>query len=63
MIDALAEAIERVISNHSVVRHLVDNGWLHLWRFVADGSFTRYARGGWQAVTSSRALSLSDETG
>jgi uncharacterized protein len=51
VIDAPAAAIERVIANHTVVRHLVDNGWLHLWRFVADGSFTRYARGSWQAVT------------
>lgn len=50
VIDAPAEAIERVIANHAGVLQLVDNDWLHLWRFTADGSFMRYARGHWHAV-------------
>jgi uncharacterized protein YbcC (UPF0753/DUF2309 family) len=50
VIDAPAEAIERVMARHAVVRQLVDHGWLHLWRFAADGGFLRYARGGWQPV-------------
>ena len=50
VIDAPAEAIECVIANHAVVRQLLDNDWLHLWRFTAAGGFMRYARGLWQAV-------------
>jgi uncharacterized protein YbcC (UPF0753/DUF2309 family) len=50
VIDASAQAIERVIADHAVVRQLIDNDWLHLWRFVADRSFMHYARGTWQAV-------------
>ncbi|WP_257878198.1 YbcC family protein [Ralstonia pickettii] len=37
LIDAPGEAIERVIEKHEIVRHLVSNGWLHLWRFGHDG--------------------------
>jgi len=50
VIDAPAEAIERVIARHAVVRQLLDNGWLHLWRFVDDGGFKRYSHGQWQPV-------------
>ena len=50
VIDAPAAAIERVISNHSVVRQLVENGWVHLWRFAEERGFLRYARGSWIAV-------------
>ena len=50
VIDAPAAAIERVIAGHAVVRRLLDNDWLHLWRFADDGGFARYARGRWQAV-------------
>lgn len=50
VIDAPAEAIERVIAKHAAVRQLVDNDWLQLWRFAEAGGFMRYARGRWQAV-------------
>jgi len=50
VIDAQAEAIERVIARHAVVRQLVDNDWLQLWRFGEAGGFMRYTRGRWQAV-------------
>jgi uncharacterized protein YbcC (UPF0753/DUF2309 family) len=50
LIDAPAEAIERVIGRHPVVRQLLDNDWLHLWRFADGGGFMRYTRGRWQAV-------------
>lgn len=50
VIDAAADAIERVIGRHEVVRRLVDNGWLHLWRFTANGGVARYERGVWRAV-------------
>lgn len=50
VIDAPAAAIERVIAKHAVVRQLLDNDWLHLWRFADDGRFMRRRRGRWQPV-------------
>lgn len=50
VIDASADAIEQVIGRHEVVRRLVDNGWLHLWRFAESGGLHRYERGVWRAV-------------
>ena len=50
MIDAPTEAIQRVIANHALVRRLLDNGWLHLWRFTGGGGFMRYAGGCWETV-------------
>jgi uncharacterized protein len=49
IIDAPQEAIETVIRKHAVVKQLLDNGWLHLWRFEAAG-FMRYVQGDWAAV-------------
>jgi uncharacterized protein YbcC (UPF0753/DUF2309 family) len=49
VIDAPAAAIERVIARHAAVQQLVDNGWLHLWRF-GDPGFERYRAGGWQPL-------------
>ncbi|MFO1313901.1 MAG: DUF2309 domain-containing protein [Burkholderiales bacterium] len=48
-IDAAQEAIDAVLRKHPVVRQLVDNGWLHLWRFDRSG-FSRYSRAGWSPV-------------
>ncbi len=43
LIDAPATAIEAVIGKHARIRELVDNEWLHLYRFTADdGIFERY---------------------
>ncbi|WP_018411601.1 YbcC family protein [Methyloversatilis thermotolerans] len=50
VIDAPAAAIERVIAQHEVVRRLVDNGWLHLWRFDQE-RLQRYRSGQWQALS------------
>ena len=50
VVDAPAEAIQRVISRHAVVRQLLDNDWLHLWRFADGGGFVRYSRGRWLTV-------------
>jgi uncharacterized protein YbcC (UPF0753/DUF2309 family) len=50
IIDAPAAAIERVIGRHTVVQQLIDNGWLHLWRF-SDAGLERYRAGSWQAVS------------
>ena len=46
VIDAPRAAIDRVIGQHEVLQQLLDNGWLHLWRF--EGAQTeRYASGDW----------------
>ncbi|MGG6098476.1 YbcC family protein [Pantoea allii] len=49
VIDAPQTAIEAVIAKHEVIRQLLDNGWLHLWRFEASG-LLRYEHGRWLAV-------------
>ncbi|WP_426209619.1 YbcC family protein [Massilia sp. TWP1-3-3] len=49
IIDAPQAAIEAVIREHAVVKHLLENGWLHLWRFEHAG-FVRYVHGNWPAV-------------
>lgn len=49
-IDAPAPAIERVMSLHAAVQQLVDNEWLHLWRWAEDGRLVRYTRGQWHAL-------------
>lgn len=46
IIDAEKESIAAVIAKHTVVQQLLDNDWLHLWRFESAG-FERYARGQW----------------
>ncbi|HRP25989.1 hypothetical protein [Thauera sp.] len=48
------DAIERVIDRHRVVRRLIDNGWLHLWRFEGP-ALRQYAGGGWQPVACGQA--------
>ncbi len=49
VIDAPEAAIERVIAAHAVVRQLLENGWLHLWRFGEAGLLERGEQG-WRAV-------------
>ena len=48
-IDAPRAAIEAVMAKHAVVAQLVDNGWVHLWRFSATG-FDRYHDGSWSPL-------------
>lgn len=48
VIDASRFSIDRVLGEHQMVKHLVDNHWLHLWRFAHSG-FERYERGEWVA--------------
>lgn len=50
VIDAPAKAIEGIIGRHAPVRQLLDNGWLHLWRFAEEGGFVRYDQGRWVPV-------------
>jgi uncharacterized protein len=49
IIDAPADAIASVIEKHSIVQQLVDNHWLHLWRFEG-AALQRYAEGVWLPV-------------
>lgn len=49
LIDAPQAAIDTVIAKHPTLQHLLNHGWLHLWRFEADG-FSRYAQGGWEEL-------------
>ncbi len=49
IIDAPQATIDAVIGKHAVIRHLLENDWLHLWRFDKTG-FARYARGVWREV-------------
>ncbi|TNF60426.1 MAG: DUF2309 domain-containing protein [Burkholderiales bacterium] len=49
VVDAPQHAIDAIIGKHAVVRQLLDNGWLHLWRF-ADAGLARYARGQWMPL-------------
>ncbi len=49
VIDASQTSIEAVINKHPVVRQLLDNAWLHLWRFDSAG-FERYEYGTWTPV-------------
>jgi uncharacterized protein YbcC (UPF0753/DUF2309 family) len=49
IIDAPQRAIETVMRKHAVVRQLVENGWLHLWRFD-QSQLLYYASGNWLPV-------------
>lgn len=49
IIDAPQAAIDRVIAKHEVLQQLLNNNWLHLWRFAPE-QMERYAAGEWTAV-------------
>ena len=49
VVDAPQKAIEAVIRKHVVIKQLLDNGWLHLWRFDHAG-LVQYKLGDWRAV-------------
>jgi uncharacterized protein YbcC (UPF0753/DUF2309 family) len=51
-IEAPQAMIETVIANHAIVRQLVENGWLHLFRIDPEsGAVSRRAGDRWQAWT------------
>ncbi|MDE2349656.1 MAG: DUF2309 domain-containing protein [Gammaproteobacteria bacterium] len=50
-IDAPRDRIDRIIAAHSTVRNLIDNRWLHLFRF-ADSRFEHRRDGAWLAAHS-----------
>ena len=48
-IEAPEDALNTVIASQEGVRHLVDNGWVHLFRFDDDGQIQRYCGAlGWE---------------
>ncbi|WP_416142422.1 YbcC family protein [Hydrogenophaga sp.] len=49
VIDAPRAAIDRVIAKHEMLQQLLNNGWLHLWRF-GPAQPERYAAGEWLAM-------------
>lgn len=49
VIDAPANMIQAVIQQHVIVQQLINNGWLHLWRFAPCG-FERHESGQWIPV-------------
>jgi uncharacterized protein len=50
-IQAPQEPIDRIVQTHTTVRHLLDHGWLHLFRLDDDAGAWRYIRGGpWDAL-------------
>lgn len=51
-IAAPEDALNGVITKHAGVRHLVDNGWVHLFRLADDGRVIRRYVGGlqWEAA-------------
>ncbi len=53
-IEAPQEAIEDVMAGNEMVRHLVVNEWLHLFRIADDGQvLRRLTEGGWQTAPGS----------
>ena len=52
-IQAPQAAIDNTIASSTTVRHLIDNGWLHLFRLGDEAGVWRYRPGGgWRAETS-----------
>lgn len=51
-IEAPADAIDDIISRHDMVRQLVDNNWLHIFRIDEDGnSHRRLAHASWKRLS------------
>jgi hypothetical protein len=52
MIEAPIDAMNEIIGKHEMVRHLLDNGWLHLFQIDGDGRIAKKYAGGldWQAL-------------
>ncbi len=46
VIDAPQATIDAIVARHATVRHLVDHGWLHLWR-LEGARLWRHAPDGW----------------
>lgn len=49
VIDAPAQRIEQVMQRHAIVRDLVTNGWIHLWRWDGE-ALLAWRDGGWVSL-------------
>jgi uncharacterized protein YbcC (UPF0753/DUF2309 family) len=48
VIEAPSMEIDKVIAKHQLVRELIDNQWIHLYRIGEDGSvYRRISEGNW----------------
>jgi hypothetical protein len=56
MIEAPTEAMNGIIEKHEMVRHLLDNGWLHLYAIDDEGRLAQKYDGGlqWKPVKTRR---------
>lgn len=53
-VEAPREAIDAILEKHAVVRHLIGNGWMHLFWLEPQGRRTaQYWRGQWRDTTAS----------
>jgi hypothetical protein len=51
-LEAPQQAIDDIIARHDLVRQMLDNGWLHLFRMEETGAIHRRVPGsGWQQVS------------
>lgn len=56
VVEAPTEAIDAVLGRHDHVRHLVENGWIHLFALTEAGTMRRHRdRAAWTAVASGDA--------
>ena len=49
-IQAPQAPMDAIIEKHATVRHLLDHGWLHLFRLEDESGVSRYVRGVWSPV-------------
>lgn len=49
VIDAPQAAIDAIVARHTIVRQLLDNEWLHLWR-IDEAGLQRRVHGQWQKL-------------
>ena len=49
VIDAPQAAIDAIVARHTIVRQLLDNEWLHLWR-MDDAGLQRWVHGQWHGL-------------
>ncbi len=63
-IEAPREAIDAVMAQHAVVRHLIGNGWMHLfWLEPQDVGVAQWWRGKWLDVRGEQAAAVDRQVG
>jgi hypothetical protein len=61
VIEAPTEAMNRIISNHEMVRQLLDHGWLHLFAIGKEGTVAQKYAGGLEWTPVAAALGQGKE--